>query len=111
MLEKRDFFQGFFVILLRFDLEVKGHLGQGQRSRWSRSNKGTKERQMGSRQRQVASYFTDDCLSKICVQSRIDSANHCHCPACCTCTPAQRLMGLCPAHGRLSSSTTSLDTG
>ncbi len=55
MLKKRDFFQGFFVISLRFDLEVKGHMGQGQRSRGSRSNKGSKERQVGSRQRQVAS--------------------------------------------------------
>lgn len=35
----------------------------------------------------------------------------CHCAACCTCTPAQRLMGMCPAHKRLSSSTASLDTG
>ncbi len=33
MLEKLDFFQGFFVISLRFDLEVKGHMGQGQRSK------------------------------------------------------------------------------
>ncbi len=33
MLKKRDFFQGFFVISLRFDLEVKGHMGQDQRSR------------------------------------------------------------------------------
>ncbi len=30
-------------------------MGQGQTSRWSRSNKGSKERQVGSRQRQVAS--------------------------------------------------------
>ncbi len=55
MLKKRDFFQGFFVISLRYDLEVKGHMGQGQRSRGSRSNKGSKERQVGSQQRQVAS--------------------------------------------------------
>ena len=34
------FFQRFFVISLRFDLEVKDHMGQGQRSRGSRSNKG-----------------------------------------------------------------------
>ncbi len=57
MLEKRDFFQGFFVILLKFDLEVKGHMGQGQRSCGSRSNKSTKQRQVGSRQRQVATFF------------------------------------------------------
>ena len=51
------FFKGFFVISLRFDLrfEVKCHMGQGQRSRGSRSNKGSKQRQVGPRQRQVAS--------------------------------------------------------
>ncbi len=37
------------------DLEVKGHMGQGQRSCGSRSNKGPKQRQVGSRQCQVAS--------------------------------------------------------
>ncbi len=36
---------------------VKGHMGQGQRSRGSRSNEGYKQRQVGSRQRQVASFF------------------------------------------------------
>ncbi len=55
-LEKLDFFQGFFVISFRFDLEVKGQMGQGQRSRGSRSNEGSKQRQVGSRQRQVASF-------------------------------------------------------
>ncbi len=40
---------------LRFDHEVKGHMCQGQRSRGSRSNKGYWKRQVGSRQRQVAS--------------------------------------------------------
>ncbi len=57
MLEKRDFFQRFFIISLRFALEVKGHMGQGQRSCGSRSNKGSQQRQVGSRQRQVASFF------------------------------------------------------
>ena len=57
MLEKHDFFQRFFVISLRFDLEVKGHMGQGQMSRGSRSNKGSKQRQVGSWQRQVASLY------------------------------------------------------
>ncbi len=43
MLKKRDFFQGFFVISLRFDLEVKGHEGQGQirvpkKGRWAHDN-------------------------------------------------------------------------
>ncbi len=41
------------------DLEVKGHkyqghMGQGQKSYWSRSNKDPKDRQLGSQQRQVA---------------------------------------------------------
>ena len=45
------------VTKLRFDLEFKGHMGQGQRSRGSRSNKGSKQRQMGSRQCQVASFI------------------------------------------------------
>ncbi len=58
-LEKLDFFQGFFVISLRFDLEVKGRLGQGQRSRGSRSDEGSKQRQVGSRQRQVASFSSN----------------------------------------------------
>ncbi len=50
MLEERDFFQRFFVISLRFDLEVKvhmgqvkGHMGQGQirvpnKGRWAHDN-------------------------------------------------------------------------
>ncbi len=42
------------VISLRFDLEVKVHMGQGQKSCGSRSTKGSKQRQVGSRQRQVA---------------------------------------------------------
>ncbi len=55
-------------MLLRFDLEVKGHMGQGQRSRGSRSNEGSKQRQVGSRQRQVASFFSEIAL--YCVRSR-----------------------------------------
>ena len=39
----------------RFALEVKGHMGHSQRSYGSRSNKGSKQRQVGSQQRQVAS--------------------------------------------------------
>ena len=46
----------FFVIFLTCDTKVKGHLGQGQRSHESRSNKGSKQRYMGSRQCQVASF-------------------------------------------------------
>ncbi len=42
---------------LEKNLEVKGHMGQGQRSRGSRSNEGSKQRQVGSRQRQVASLW------------------------------------------------------
>ena len=64
LVEKRDFFtrkkfifpQLFFAISFTFDLEVKGHTGQGQRSHRSRSNKGHKQRQVGSRQCQVASF-------------------------------------------------------
>ena len=36
-------------------VKVKGHMGQGQRSHWPRSNKDSKQRQVGSHQRQVAS--------------------------------------------------------
>ncbi len=37
-------------------MKIKGHMGKGQRSHWSRSNKDSKERQVGSQQRQVASF-------------------------------------------------------
>ena len=40
-----------------------------------------------------------------------EKSSLCHCMACCSCTPSQRLMGACPAYARLSMSTTSLDTG
>ncbi len=46
---KNMIFQGFFTISLTFDLEVKGHMGQGK--------KGPKQRRVGSRQRQVASFL------------------------------------------------------
>ncbi len=46
---------------LMCDLEVKGHKYQGQTSHGSRSNKDTKQRQVGSQQRQVAS-FTSQSL-------------------------------------------------
>ncbi len=62
-MEKRDFFQGDFVILLKFDLKVKGHMGHGQGSRGSMANKGTKQRQVGSQQRQVASFAL--CIASI----------------------------------------------
>ena len=43
MLENVIFFKDFFVISLRFDLEVKGHMGQGQirvpnKGRWAHNN-------------------------------------------------------------------------
>ncbi len=44
-------------LILRFDLKVKGHMGQGQRSHELRSNEGFKQIQVGSRQRQVASLY------------------------------------------------------
>ena len=44
------------IITLTCDVEVKGHIGQGQRSRGPRSNKGCKQRQVGSQQCQVASF-------------------------------------------------------
>ncbi len=37
-------------------VKVKGHMGQVQRSNWPRSNKGSKQRQVGSHQCQVASF-------------------------------------------------------
>ncbi len=36
-------------------VKVKGYIGQGQRSHWPKSNKTSKQRQVGSHQRQVAS--------------------------------------------------------
>ncbi len=43
-------------LLFYSSVKVKGHMGQGQRSHWPRSNKGPEERQVGSHQRQVASF-------------------------------------------------------
>ena len=37
------------------NIKVQGHMGQGQRSHRSRSNKDPKQRQVGSQQRQIAS--------------------------------------------------------
>ena len=37
-------------------IKVKGQVGQGQRSHWSKSNKEPKQRQVRSQQRQVASF-------------------------------------------------------
>ena len=37
-------------------VKVKGHMCQGQRSIWSKSNKDSKERQVGSQQGQAASF-------------------------------------------------------
>ncbi len=45
-----------FISWEPFDQEVKGHKYQGQRSHGSRSNKDPKQRQVGSQQRQVASF-------------------------------------------------------
>ena len=52
-----------------------------------------------------------DLLSRTVSMPSEISKSSCHCPACCTCSPAQRLMGMCPAHARLSTSTASLDRG
>ena len=38
-------------------IKVEGHVGQGQRSHWPDSNEGPNERQVGSHQRQVASFL------------------------------------------------------
>lgn len=40
-----------------------------------------------------------------------DTLSNCHCPACCNCSPLERLQGSCPAFIRRFTSTTSLDTG
>ena len=53
---KNIIFSSFFAISLRFDLEVKGHMGQGQRSHGSRSNRDSIQRYVSSQQRQVASF-------------------------------------------------------
>ncbi len=52
-----------FLVHFIFDLEVKGHMGLGQRSHWSRSNKDPKQRQVGSQQRQVAFFLTCNTCS------------------------------------------------
>ena len=44
-------------------VKVKGHVGQGQRLHWSRSDKDSKERQVGSQQRQVASFKSRNWIS------------------------------------------------
>ena len=46
----------FCIVHFKCKLEVKGHKYQGQRSNGSGSNKDIKQRQMGSQQRQVASF-------------------------------------------------------
>ena len=54
----------------------------------------------------------DDTLSRaLSMPNEITGKSLCHCTACCSCTPSERLMGTCPAYARLSTSTTSLDTG
>ena len=55
MLQNLIFSKDFFKFLLRFDFEVKDHMGQCQRSHGLRSNKGSKQRQVGA-QLQVASF-------------------------------------------------------
>ena len=58
------------------------------------------------------SHYEDEVMPRtISMPNNMVEQSSCHCAACCTCSPAQRLMGLCPAHVRLSTSTTSLDTG
>ena len=41
----------------------------------------------------------------------IPAQSKCHCVACCSCTPRDRLEGICSVYTKLSTSTTSLDTG
>ena len=38
------------------NIKVKGNMGQGQRSHWSKSYKDAKQRQMGSQERQAVSF-------------------------------------------------------
>lgn len=53
----------------------------------------------------------DPLARALSVPSEITENSMCHCTACCSCLPSQRLTGACPAYARLSMSTTSLDTG
>ena len=53
----------------------------------------------------------DLLLRAMSLPVNIVEKSKCHCQACCSCTPGQILRGLCPAHRRLSTSTSSLDTG
>ena len=62
-MSEKVIFMHFALMCLTCDMEVKvsrvkvkGHMGQGQRSNWLRSIKGSKLRQVGSHQRQVASF-------------------------------------------------------
>ena len=47
-----------------FNIKAKGHMGQGQRSHWSRSYKDPKQKQVGSQQCHVASFTS--CISRRC---------------------------------------------
>ena len=67
---KKRYFHGLNIVYLTCCLQIKGHKGQGhvvqgqghvdpgQISHWSRSNKDSKERHVGSQQCQVASFFS-----------------------------------------------------
>ena len=54
------------TVHLTCNLEAKGHKYQGQRSHRSRSNKDSKQRQVGSQQRQVASFLSE--MEKDCIE-------------------------------------------
>ena len=65
-MSKNVIFMHFALMCLTCDTQVKvsrakvkGHMSQGQRLNWLRSNKGSKQRQVGSHQRQVASFWYD----------------------------------------------------
>ncbi len=75
---KNVYFKDFCIVYLTCHLKVKGLLGQGQRSHGSRSNayvprptKGSKQRQMGSHQRQVASLSLSLCMLSGLIYVRI----------------------------------------
>ncbi len=88
--------------------------GKGPKFVWQKKKKKSHSiPKSDSFQNGAESRSTEDLLSRTMSMPN-EIANKtaaCHCPACCMCTPAQRLMGACPAHARLSTSTASLDTG
>ena len=61
-MSKKVIIMHFALVCLTCEVEVKisrakvkGHMGQGQRSNWPGSSKGSKQRQVGLHQRQVVS--------------------------------------------------------